>query len=252
MTIIPGKRTPRPRRWRSKNGLVVPTSEAVAEALDQVPAEAPWAWAALRLMPTIPGDVVRVFDEAETDELEDLGFRLLTDFPTVHVDPGVDVAFAIEAEVVQIRVHQTELDRWDKRVEDLMPAALANLRRAVGTWKGRVVDDHYEGVPVRSLKGWPHWAGSLVLLPDDLQRIFGTDDQLFVMPYACNLISLPVDVDRDLAADLVDMFGTINSRSLLRGLPAFVLRDGALSVEELPGWPELPEGFGDEDEDDEA
>ena len=250
MTIIPGKRTPRPRRWRSKNGLLVPTAEAVAEALDQVPAEKPWAWAALRLMPTIPGDVVRVFDDAETEELEDLGFRLLTEFPTVHVEPGVDVAFAIEADVVHIKIDQADLDRWDMRVDQLMPAALSNLRRAVGTWTGHVIDDDYEGVPVRSLEGWPHWAVSLLLLPDELQRIFGSGDQLFVAPFACNLVALPIDVDRDLAADLVDMFGAINPRSLLRGLPAFVLRDGALSIEELPGWPEIPDPYGDEGEED--
>jgi hypothetical protein len=65
MTIIPGKRTPRPRRFRAKNGLVVPTAEAVSEALDQVPPHAPWAWGALRVMPTIPGDIVRVFDDDE-------------------------------------------------------------------------------------------------------------------------------------------------------------------------------------------
>jgi hypothetical protein len=106
-----------------------------------------------------------------------------------------------------------------------------------------VREESYEGVVVRSLEGWPHWAVSLLLLPDELQRLFGTDDQVFVAPYACNLIALPGDVDRDIAADLVDMFGTINPQSLLRGLPAFVLRNGSLSTEELPGWPELPDEF---------
>ena len=226
---------------------MVPTAEAVAEALDEIPAEPSWAWAALRVLPTIPGDVVRVLDD---DDLEELGFRPLTDLPTLHVEPGVDVAFGIEADVVQVRVHQSDLDRWDMALADVMPAALANLRRAVGTWSGRVKHDKYEGVPLRMLHDWPHWAVSLLLLPDELQRVFGTDDQLFVAPYACNLISMPADVDRDLAADLVDMFGTINPRSLLRGLPAFVLRDGVLSVEELPGWPDLPDGFEDDDEDD--
>ena len=166
----------------------------------------------------------------------------------MHVEPGVDVAFAIEADVVHIRIDQTELDRWDKRVEELMPVALANLRRAVGTWNGNVIDDQYECFSVRTLEGWPHWAVSLLLLPDELQRIFGSADQLFVAPYACNLVALPVDVDRDVAADLVDMYGTINPRSLLRGLPAFVLRDGTLSIEELPGWPERPAGFDDDND----
>jgi hypothetical protein len=64
---------------------------------------------------------------------------------------------------------------------------------------------------------------------------------LFVAPYMCNLVSLPGDVDRDLAADLVDLFGFVNPRSLLLGLPAFLLRDGKLTTEGLPGFPDLPE-----------
>lgn len=245
MSIIPGTRTPRPRRFRTKNGLVVPTAEAIAEALRQIPAEPPWAWAALRVMPTIPGDIVQVLDDIDLDEL---GFRPLTDFPTVHVEPGVDVAFAIEADVVNVRIRQADLDRWDMQAADLMPAALANLRRAVGTWTGRVKDDQYQGVPVRMLEDWPHWAVSLLLVPEELTRLFGPHDQVFVAPYACNLAALPADVDRDVAADLVDMFGTINPGSLLRGLPAFVLRNGSLSIEELPGWPELPDEFLDEED----
>jgi hypothetical protein len=74
-----------------------------------------------------------------------------------------------------------------------------------------------------------------MLLPDELLRNFGAHDQLFVAPYHCNLISLPVAIDRDDAADLVDLFGYLNPQSLLLGLPAFVLRGGELPVEELPG-----------------
>jgi hypothetical protein len=90
------------------------------------------------------------------------------------------------------------------------------------------------------IEGWPQWASSLVLAPDALERFFGPEDQLFVAPYQCNLISLPVDVDRDIAADVVDLFGTVNPKSVLIGMPAFVLRDGVLSTEELPGWPDEP------------
>jgi hypothetical protein len=226
---------------------MVPTAEAVAEALDSIPAEPPWTWAALRVMPTIPGDVVRLLEGLDLDELDDLGFRPLLEFPTVHVEPGIDVALAIEADVVHVKVGQADLDRWDMQAADVMPAALANLRRAVGTWNAKMKEDEYEGVPVRMLEEWPHWAVSLLLLPEELKRVFGSHDQVFVAPYACNLVSLPPDVDMDIAADLVDMFGTINPRSLLRGLPAFVLRDGILSIEELPGWPDLPEGFGDDE-----
>jgi hypothetical protein len=79
------------------------------------------------------------------------------------------------------------------------------------------------------------WASSLVLDAELLMQCFGREDQLLVAPYACNLISLPADIDLDIVADIVDMFGIINPSSLLIGLPAFVLRDGELTTTELPG-----------------
>ena len=86
-----------------------------------------------------------------------------------------------------------------------------------------------------------HWASSLLVAPEALTRLFGRDDQLFIAPYQCNLISLPIDVDRDIAADLVDLFGGLNPRSLLLGMPAVALRSGELVIEDLPGWPDEPE-----------
>lgn len=227
-----------PRRWRARNGLIVATAEAMAEALETIPEGMPWAWAALRVIPVVKGVRIQVMDDLE---LEQLGFRPLSSLPTVHLPPGIDVSFSVEVEVVGISIDQEKLDQWDMTVDQLVAPAMGNLRRIVGTWRGKVYEDDYDGVPLRMLDRWPYWASSLVLLPDELQRIFGPEDQLFIAPFACNLISLPIDVDRDFAADIVDVYGTVNPRSLLLGMPAFALRDGQLSVEELPGWPEFPE-----------
>lgn len=227
----------RQRRWRSQNGLMVPTSEAVAEALMSIPAGAPWTWAALRVLPIIHGRRLQVIDDVE---LEEMGFRPVSAFPTLEMAPGIDVAFAIEVDVVYLTIDQQQLDRWEMTVEQVAPAAMANLRRAVGTWNGSVYTEDRDGVPIRALEGWPHWATGLIVLPDQLQRLFGPQDQLFIAAYACNLVSLPIDVDRDFAADLVDLFGFINPRSLLLGMPAFALRDGELMTEELPGFPDDP------------
>jgi hypothetical protein len=219
----------------------VPTGEAVAEALASIPEGAPWPWACFRVLPMIRGDRVPFLSD---DDLEDLGFQPASAFPSVSMPPGVAVTFAIEVEPALVSVDQARLDAWDMTLDRLARAALANLRRAVGTWQGRVYeDDGYADAPARMLAGWPHWAVSLVLLPDELQRLFGSHDQLFVAPYHCNLISLPIDVDRDVAADLVDLFGYVNPQSLLLGLPAFVLRQGELSVEELPGLQDVPDDW---------
>ena len=217
---------------------MVPTSEAVAEALETIPEGAPWPWAALRVMPAIRGTRVPVIDDVE---LEKFGFEPLSAFPTVEMRPGVDVSFAIEVEVVHVNVDQQHLDRWDMTIDQVAPVAMSNLVRTVGTWKGEVYADTYEGIETRMLRGWPQWALSLILLPEELKRLFGAHDQFFVAPFACNLISLPIDVDRDLAADIVDLFGWVNPRSLLLGLPGFVLRAGELSTAELPGFSDLPD-----------
>lgn len=234
------------RRFRTRNGLTVATSEAMADALQHIPKDMPWGWSALRVMPTVRGERIQVMEDIE---LEELGFRPSSTYPSVHLPPGVDVTFAVDVDVVSLHVDQRQLDVWDMPVEQVLPVAMSNLRRTVGTWKGRAYRDTYEGVPVRMLKGWPAWASSLVLLPDELKRIFGEEDQIFVAPYTCNLISLPGDTDPDLAADVVDLFGLVNPPSLLIGMPLFRLRDGQLSTEELPGFPDLPED--DDDADDE-
>jgi len=197
----------------------------------------PWAWAALRILPAVRGKRIQVMDDIE---LEELGFEPASSYPSVCLPPGIDVTFAVDVEVISVNVDQRQLDAWEMTAERVLPAAMANLGRAVGSWRGRAYDDEYEGVPLRLLEGWPQWASSLVLLPDQLARIFGHEDRLLVAPYQCNLISFPVDIDREVAADIVDMFGAINPTSLLIGMPAFVLRDGELSTEELPGFPDQP------------
>lgn len=220
----------------------MPTGEAVAEALATIPPHMPWAWACLRTVPMIRGARVPYLAD---DELEELGFQPASAFPSLHMPPGVDVTFGVEVDPAHITIDQERLDAWDLTVERIAPVALGNLCRSIGSWSGGAYTDEFEMVQVRMLEGWPHWSASLVLVVDELMRTFGSGDQLFIAPYHCNLISLPIDVDRDVAADLVDLFGAINPQSLLLGLPAFVLRDGQLSTEELPG---SAEPFDDEDD----
>lgn len=59
----------RRRRWRKSNGLMVPTAEAVAEAMDTIPEGMPWAWAALRLLPAVRGERIQVMEDIELEEL---------------------------------------------------------------------------------------------------------------------------------------------------------------------------------------
>jgi hypothetical protein len=222
-----------------RNGLVIPTGEAVAEALATIPAGYPWPWACLRILPMLRGERIAYLSD---DEMEEVGFYPATDVPSLEVPPGVRVTFGIEVDPVLITVRQEQLDAWDRTPATLWEPALANLRRAASDPIDMRLDSSFHGIPIRTMDPWPHWAASLLVAPDELMRIFGTEDQLFVVPYHCLLLSMPIDVDRDDAADLVDTFAMINPQSLLIGLPAFVLRDGRLSVEPLPGLEHADEG----------
>src|SRR5687767_6834213 len=177
--VRPASRPPR-RRWRARRGLVIPTAEAVAEALETIPEGMPWAWSALRVMPAVRGERIAVLDDVEADRL---GFTGIGECPSLLLPPGVDVTFTVALDVVGVNVAQTHLDAWDMTLEQVLPVAMGNLRRAVGTWRDGTYDDRYEGVPVRMVTGWPTWASTLVIDPDLLMQLFGTDDQLFVAPY---------------------------------------------------------------------
>jgi hypothetical protein len=135
-------------------------------------------------------------------------------------------------------VRDEHLGRWGVTVEEVAVTALANLRRTARTWDGTAYPDSLDGLPIYGLQGWPHWAASLILLPDELIQLFGSHDQLFIAPYACNLLSLPIEVDREIAAGVIQLFGEIDPSSLLLGIPAFALRRGAVVTEELPGLPD--------------
>jgi hypothetical protein len=129
--------------------------------------------------------------------------------PSLEMNPGIEVTAAIDIDVATMAVDQEMLDRWDMTIERVVAVALGNLRREVGTWIGTIyTDDSYHDIPVRGLDGWPAWSTSLLLLPDELKRLFGDHDQLFIAPYQCCLVSLPIDVSRDIAADIVDLFGS--------------------------------------------
>ena len=89
-------------------------------------------------------------------------------------------------------------------------------------------------MPVRILQSGVGCASALVLVPDELERIFGSAEQCLIAPMRDLLISMPVDADRELVRWLNDEFATMDPNGL--ALDAFVLGNGALRYEALsPG-----------------
>ena len=86
-------------------------------------------------------------------------------------------------------------------------------------------------MPVRVLQSGVGCASALVLVPDELRRIFGEAPQCLIAPMRDILISMPADVDRAFAGWINEEFSEMDPNGL--ALDAFVLEDGAVRYEAL-------------------
>lgn len=212
-----------------------PTGEAIALDLARIPPDLTWEWASAHLVALVRGERIQVVDE---ETLERVGFELPEAYVSLEMPPGVRVTFSILVGVAGMTVGPSMIERWGVTIEDVAAHALAGLRRHVRMTSSRIhVDDtHPDGITVRSIRDGPWWASSLILLPDELMAIFGSHDQILAAPYSCHLVSVPIDTDLEVVADLLDLYGIVNPESTLVGLPAFVLQDGVLETRALPEW----------------
>ena len=86
-----------------------------------------------------------------------------------------------------------------------MSRALVNLeRRAVQVEPGAVVRERVDATPVVGLQTGLSIASALVLVPDQIGRIFGHDPRLFVAPMRDVLLGFPVDANPDIAVSLYE------------------------------------------------
>jgi hypothetical protein len=185
--------------------------KATERAAKRMPKPVPWDWAMPRLVPLLSGPSI---------DTPDLPIVRTTAGPGCAIEFGMDVGGAYL--LVDARV----AERWECRPEQLRDVALANLRRrtrqvspaslSTGTFSGRIV---------RMWRG-PRYAASLVLLEDELVRLFGSHDQVLATPSQSFLISFPVDTPGRVLAD------TVVDLEMGEALPLwfdpFLLHDGHL------------------------
>lgn len=77
-----------------------------------------------------------------------------------------------------------------------MTSALGNLMaRAAQIEPRSVVRQSVDGMPVVALQTGRHVGLTLVLVPDEIGRVFGREPRLFVAPMRDVLLGFPVDAD---------------------------------------------------------
>lgn len=194
-------------------------------AVKQMPRPVPWDWAAPRLIPVVAGPVMDPPGESLVRVQSNLG-------PMVEI--GLDLGAAMT--YVDARV----AERWECSPDQLMARALKNLHdRAARIANDRVQTGVFSGRAVRVLRERPRWASSLLLIPDELFRLFGAHDQVIAAPTADCLLSFPLETPPLTIADIVVDFERGSRRPLW--LDPFLVSEGRLI------WAE-PGGSVDEDD----
>ncbi len=200
------------------NGIETAAPEAVLAAMGGLPPDLDWTALAPNLIPILPR---RRPMPAEAGE----PFR-------VTLPPGIPTGFGIDIGPAFLVVGASVLASWPVGPADLVAVGLDNLRRRLRSVRPRDLHrDTFQGVPVRILQSGVGCASALVLVPDELERIFGSDRQCLIAPMRDLLISMPADADRELVGWLNDEFASMDPNGL--ALDAFVFEDGTLRYEAL-------------------
>ena len=205
------------------NGLEQATPEAVLRAMGGLPPDLEWPVMAPNVIPILPR-------RRPMPPVAGEPFR-------VTLPPGIPTGFGIDIGPAFLVVGESLLETWPIGPADLVATALDNLRDRMLPLRPRdLLCESIDGVPVRVLQSGLGCASTLVLVPDELQRIFGSGPQVLVAPMRDLLISLPAGADRSFAAWLNDEFAAMDPNGL--ALDAFVLDDGGLRYETLrPPFP---------------
>ncbi len=219
-------RDPRPGGWEIAAmtsapvgpGVVVPSMDEIREAMSALPARLDWATLGRDVLPVLPR--LRPLPPGSPDPIQ------------IVVPPGIPVRFGVDAGPMFLSVHQGMLDDWALGPAELLAASLDNLRgRAAEVRPRDVAAQRVGGVTVRALQSGTSSGSALVLLPEELGRLFGTGPQVFVAPMRDLLLSLPADADPTLGWDLYDVFAS-QDPSCLPPM-AFPFLDGRIAVRPL-------------------
>jgi hypothetical protein len=187
---------------------------AKRRAYAAMPKPVPWDWARPRLLPLLAGPF---FDQP--------GAALVRSV----LSPGIAVAFGINlGRGVLPYVDAPVAERWECTPRQICDAAVSNLERAAASIPSEsVTNGTLSGHIVHLLERPVGWAASVLLVPNELKRLFGDHDQIFIAAGHGTLISLPIDAPSHVARELVFEY---EARELYPLMPdPFALIGGQLS-----------------------
>ena len=199
--------------------VVAPLHEVLA-ALESVDLDRPWAAVAPDVLPVLPR---RRPLPSEADP------PVRRTWP-----PGLEVAFGVDIGPAFLYVGEWALRQWGITLDELSDRAIENVRRrAASRHHFGLLRDAIAGMPLSAFQSREGWASALLLVPDQLTRVFGPEPCLLLTPMRDLVLQLPIDADTELAAWLMDEFASMDPNGL--ALPILALVDGELAVVPGPG-----------------
>jgi hypothetical protein len=199
-------------------GMEQASPDAVLRAMGALPRDLDWEVMAPNVIPILPRRRPMPPQAGEP-------FR-------VTLPPGIPTGFGIDIGPALLVVGESLLATWPIGPADLVATALENLRARLRPVRPRdLVRQALDGVPVRVLQSGVGCASALILVPDELRRIFGEEPQCLIAPMRDLLISMPVNADRAFAAWLNEEFAEMDPNGL--ALDAVILDGADLRYEAL-------------------
>ena len=168
-------------------GVVTATLEELDRALRSQPSDLGWDEVSGDVIPVMPR--IRPYPPGFPEPLR------------VVVEPGVAIGFAIDIGPAFMNISADLIRSWGVPVSDVHARSLVNLSDRAGRIKAdAIVDGSLDGTPTRWLQTGHSIGSVMVLVPDTLRQVFGSEPAFFITPMRDLIIGLPPDIDRQLAA----------------------------------------------------
>lgn len=186
----------------------------VMAAIEAVDLEAPWEEMAPRLRPALPRR--RPLPPGTGD------------LPTREFAPGIRTALGLDIGPAMLFVGHDQLAGWGVTAEQAFRRAVSNIRVRVRLRRQfALLHEPICGVPTVAFQSRDGWASSLLLLPEELGRVFGQRSGVILAPMRDLLLLMPLDVEPDLAHVVLEEFARVDMNAL--DVPPIGLLDGRLT-----------------------
>jgi hypothetical protein len=168
---------------------ILKDDRAFRRAANKMPKPVPWEWARPRLMPLLAQPCIDLPGE---ERIRAVG------------RPGCAIEFGIDLGGHFPIVDRIVAERWECSTDQLHDAAMENLARRVAAISPSAVQHAVmSGRAFRMLQIPAGCASSVLLVPDQVKRLFGGHDQVLAAPGRHTLLSFPLDAPTLGVAEIV-------------------------------------------------